>query len=76
MIKIQGKKSRDIYFYDEKEMTVSDKEGNKIKLYYPLDTELDLSWELDYFFHQFYKLQNELKLYSMNKYKEREESHG
>lgn len=68
---IQGKKSRDKYFYDEEKMTVSDKEGNTIKLYVDFNdiSESDLVWFLDSMFHKFYKLTNEFKddcLYSKN----------
>lgn len=65
MVKINGKKSRDVYFYDEEAMTVSDKEGNIIKLYESLDgiSENNLRWYLDNLFHDFYKLSNDFKLY-------------
>lgn len=61
---IQGSKSRDKYYYDRENMTVSDKEGNVIKLYENLDdmSEDDIVWYLDGFFHEFYKLSNELKI--------------
>lgn len=58
---IQGKKSRDRYFYDEEKMTVTDKEGNCIKLYESLDeiSDNNLRIYLDDLFHKFYTISNE-----------------
>lgn len=63
MKEIRGRKSRDIYYYDEENMTVSDKEGNVIKLYESLDgiSESNLQWYLDNLFHKFYLISNEFK---------------
>lgn len=63
MKEIRGRKSRDIYYYDEENMTVSDKEGNVIRLYESLDG-LDISIISDFIDNMFKKLyieQNEIK---------------
>jgi CCR4-NOT transcriptional regulation complex NOT5 subunit len=61
MIKlIQGKKPRDKYYLDTEKNTVSDKEGNVIKLY--VDTSdinaHNLAMDIDDLFHSFYMTQN------------------
>ena len=63
MREIRGKKSRDIYFYDEDNMTVSDKEGNTFKLYADFKdiSDSNLQWYLDILFHKFYIISNEFK---------------
>lgn len=60
---IRGKKSRDIYYYDENTLTLTDKEGNTIKLYESLDgiEEGILGREIDLLFHKFYLQSNEFK---------------
>lgn len=61
---IQGKKGRDKYYYDEENLTVTDKEGNCIKLYESLDgiSSGNLQLYLDDLFHKLYKMQNEFKI--------------
>lgn len=61
---IQGKKSRDVYYYDEENMTLSDKEGNIIKIYENLEgiSDNNLRIYLDDLFHDFYKMINEFKI--------------
>lgn len=68
MIKIMGESSRDIFYYDEENMTISDKEGNVIKLYEPLDgvIESNLSFYLSHMFHKIYLAQNEFKVLCRN----------
>lgn len=66
MIEIKGKKGRDIYYYDEKTLFITDKEGNKIKLYESLDSLSDGSrivvFEyIDSMFKKLYVEQNEIK---------------
>ena len=60
---IKGRKSRDIYFYDEENLTLTDKEGNIIKLYEPLEglSDNNLTLIVDDLFHEFYILQNRFK---------------
>ena len=63
MIAIQGKKKRDIYYYDDINMTITDKEGNCIKLYESIDFE-NINLILPFIENLFSKLyieQNELK---------------
>lgn len=63
MKEIRGRKSRDIYYYDDKAMTLTDKEGNVIRLYESLDG-LDISIISDFIDNMFKKLyieQNEIK---------------
>ena len=61
MIIIQGKKGRDKYYYDEVNNFVSDKEGNKIKLYRKFNglKEFELTYIFDNLFHKLYKIQND-----------------
>lgn len=60
---IQGRKNRNKYYYDEENMTVSDKVGNCIKLFEPLEgiSENNLRIYLDDLFEEFYKLTNDFK---------------
>lgn len=60
---IHGKKSRNIYYYDEDNMILEDKAGNRIKLYEPLSdiSDNNLRLYLDEFFSEFYKLTNGFK---------------
>lgn len=60
---IQGTKSRDVYYCNITKMTVTDKEGNCIKLYTSIESISDknLSYHLDTLFHELYKLTNEFK---------------
>lgn len=71
MKEIKGRKSRDIYIYDSEKMTLSDKEGNIIKLYESLDglSDNNLTLIVDDLFHDFYLLQNQFKTLSKS-YKE------
>lgn len=64
MREIHGKKGRDVYLYDEKNLTVTDKEGNVLKLYESLEglPESNISWYVDDLFHELYKRQNEIAL--------------
>lgn len=66
MKEIKGRKSRDIYIYDEAMMTLTDKEGNVIKVYETLDSLSDnnLTLIVDDLFHDFYLLQNNFKVLS------------
>lgn len=61
---IQGRKSRDKYYYDEEKLTITDKEGNCIKLYESLEgiPLQNLQFYLDSLFAKFYKLSNEFKM--------------
>lgn len=63
MITIQGRKKRDIYYYDEEKLFIEDKIGNRIKLFEPLDNipESNLILYLNSLFSQFYRLSNEFK---------------
>lgn len=63
MKEIKGKKSRDIYIYDEEKLTLTDKSGNTIKLQESLEGISDsiLSNQVDWFFHKMYKEINEFK---------------
>lgn len=58
---IQGKKGRDKYYFDEKAMTVSDKDGNVIRIRESLDgvSDSNLQFKFDFLFHQLYLLINE-----------------
>lgn len=64
MREIHGKKGRDVYLYDEKNLTVTDKEGNVLKLYESLEglPESNVSWYVDDLFHELYGRQNEVAL--------------
>ena len=66
MKKIRGRKSRDIYIYDEEKLTLTDKEGNIIKLYESLDglSDNNIVLLVDELFHEFYLLQNRFSLLS------------
>ena len=57
---IQGKKSRDKYYYDSENMTISDKVGNTIKLFEILDglSDNNLSILADELFHDIYNSSN------------------
>ena len=63
MKEIKGRKSRDIYYYDDKAMTLTDKEGNVIKLYESLDgiSDNNLSLHIDDLFHKLYLISNDFK---------------
>lgn len=60
---IQGRKSRDKYYYDEEKLTITDKEGNCIKLYESLEgVNLEiLTTFIEGMFQKLYVEQNELK---------------
>lgn len=61
---IQGRKNRNKYYYDEENMTVSDKVGNCIKLFEPLEgiSENNLRIYLDDLFSHFYEISNDFKI--------------
>lgn len=61
MIKeIYGYKKRDIFYYDTDKLTLTDKEGNLIKLYESLEgiSENNIRDTVYNLFHDLYKLQN------------------
>ena len=60
---IYGRKKRDIYYIDDENMLVKDKEGNVIKLYETTEgvSDTNLSEFLDMLFHSFYEEQNDFK---------------
>lgn len=65
---ITGKKGRDKYYYDESNLTLTDKEGNCIRLYESLDG-IDMSIMSDFIDGMFKKLyveQNEIKKLAMD----------
>ena len=61
MREIKGKKSRDIYIYDEQKLTLTDKIGTTIKLYESLDgiSDSNIRSDIDDLFHEYYKKVNE-----------------
>lgn len=63
MKEIRGKKSRDLYIYDEDNLTLTDKNGNIIKLHESLEgiSDSTLSTQVDWFFHKMYIEINEFK---------------
>lgn len=60
---IQGRKKRDVYYYDTEKLTITDKEGNVIKIYVCLSdvSEHNRSLFVDNLFHDFYNIQNNFK---------------
>lgn len=60
---IQGRKQRDRYYYNNENMTISDKEGNTLKLYESLDgmTKTILRDTVDNMFHKYYRISNIFK---------------
>ena len=63
MKEIRGKKSRDIYIYDEENLTLTDKQGNTIRLHESREgiSDNNLRWSVDDLFHKFYIEINEFK---------------
>lgn len=63
MIMIQGRKGRDKYYYDPESLTVTDKVGNVIKLFKPVDdiNSHNLAIYLDDMFHKLYNAHAEFQ---------------
>lgn len=62
IVKIQGRKGRDVYYFNYADNSVTDKIGNRMYLMEDIDDvqALTLVDELDNLFHQMYEISNEV----------------